>query len=31
MEWDNSSFMEIAMDILFNLIICLGHVHFESK
>jgi len=31
MEWDDTNLFEIAMDILFNLIICLSHVHFEAK
>ncbi len=28
-EWDNSTFSEIALDIIFNVILCLSHVHFD--
>ena len=27
-EWDHTGFAEIALDIVFNLLICLAHVHF---
>jgi hypothetical protein len=28
-EWDNSTFTEIALDMIFNLILCLSHIHYD--
>lgn len=28
-EWDNTTFSEISLDIIFNIILCLSHVHFD--